>query len=247
MKNKKGSAGGQTRANIQKEQAKQRIDDYNKNPNICLWCKGPIYAPYNKKLRETRIKKFCSRSCAAYYNNKERLKNGNCIRDYYSYIGVCKLDKFTDEEILSFFKESKTIDEFSKKLGYKRKIRYDIKYINDRFEKIGISLNKFRKFSEVENLTKKEIFDRYEQWQTARSAIQKKARSIYNNSSKPKSCIVCGYDKHYEVAHIKGVSEFSEDTLVSEINNIDNLIALCPNHHWEYDNEKIDIFDYIKT
>ena len=246
MKNKKGSAGGQARAKIQKEQAKQRIDTYNKTPNLCLNCGGPIYATYGKKLRETIIKRFCSRSCAASYNNEERIKNGNFIRKS-TYIRKCKLDKLTDEEILNYFKESKTISEFSEKLGFKSKIKYNTKYINDRLDKIGISLNVFRRFNEVESLTKKEIFDRYKQWQTARSTIQKKAREIYNNSSKPKSCIVCGYDKHYEVAHVKSVSEFSDDTLISEINNIDNLIALCPNHHWEYDNANLDISKHIKT
>lgn len=39
-----------------------------------------------------------------------------------------------------------------------------------------------------------------------------------------------------EIAHIKAVSEFEESSTIAEINSIDNLIALCPNHHWEYDN-----------
>lgn len=47
---------------------------------------------------------------------------------------------------------------------------------------------------------------------------------------------MCGYDKFVEIAHIKAVSEFDESALISDINSIDNLIALCPNHHWEYDN-----------
>ena len=80
---------------------------------------------------------------------------------------------------------------------------------------------------------------------TARSYIQKYARIIYQNSNKPKQCICCNYDKHYEVAHIKAVSDFNDDTLISEINDIDNLIALCPNHHWEYDNTDFDITPYL--
>ena len=31
------------------------------------------------------------------------------------------------------------------------------------------------------------------------------------------------------------VSDFDDSALISEINSKDNLIALCPNHHWEYD------------
>ena len=35
------------------------------------------------------------------------------------------------------------------------------------------------------------------------------------------------------------------DQLISEINNIDNLIALCPNHHWEFDHSQLNISEYI--
>lgn len=49
------------------------------------------------------------------------------------------------------------------------------------------------------------------------------------------------YDKHIEIAHIKAVADFDDGTLVSEINDINNLIALCPNHHWEYDNRLLEL------
>lgn len=49
---KHGSAGGKARALLQKEEAKQRIDEYNQNPNLCLCCNKPILAPYDKKLQE---------------------------------------------------------------------------------------------------------------------------------------------------------------------------------------------------
>lgn len=51
----------------------------------------------------------------------------------------------------------------------------------------------------------------------------------------------CGYDKHVEICHKKAISSFSLDTLVSEINSPDNLIALCPTCHWEFDNELLNI------
>lgn len=49
-------------------------------------------------------------------------------------------------------------------------------------------------------------------------------------------CEVCGYDKYVETAHRRAISSFSDDALLSEVNHPDNLMALCPNHHWEYDN-----------
>lgn len=34
---------------------------------------------------------------------------------------------------------------------------------------------------------------------------------------------------------------FSMDSLISEINSLENLIYLCPNCHWEFDNELLII------
>lgn len=56
-------------------------------------------------------------------------------------------------------------------------------------------------------------------------------------------CCICGYDKHIEIAHIKPISSFANNIRLSKINNRDNLIALCPNHHWEFDNKIISLKD----
>lgn len=49
-------------------------------------------------------------------------------------------------------------------------------------------------------------------------------------------CAHCGYSKHVELAHIKPVSSFPDSALLSEINSETNVIQLCPNCHWEFDN-----------
>jgi len=93
------------------------------------------------------------------------------------------------------------------------------------------------KFNCLKNISKKEMFDKCPNYQSARARIQKHARYIYSISNKPECCSECGYDKHYEVCHIKPVSKFSDESLIIEnINNINNLIAFCPTHHWEFDN-----------
>lgn len=68
------------------------------------------------------------------------------------------------------------------------------------------------------------------------STIRRLARQVYERSNLPKCCQICGYDKHYEIHHKKSISLFSSDTPVSQINDIGNLQALCPNHHWEIEN-----------
>lgn len=64
--------------------------------------------------------------------------------------------------------------------------------------------------------------------------VRGRARSCLTESK----CQRCGYDKHVEACHIKPISSFPNDTLISVINHKDNLIALCPNCHWEFDNLK---------
>lgn len=57
-------------------------------------------------------------------------------------------------------------------------------------------------------------------------------------------CRNCGYTKHVEICHIRGISTFSDDTLVKVINDPSNLIGLCPNCHWELDNGILSL-DFI--
>lgn len=49
-------------------------------------------------------------------------------------------------------------------------------------------------------------------------------------------CAKCGYSLHVELAHIKQISSYSDDTKISEVNAEENVIQLCPNCHWEFDN-----------
>lgn len=67
------------------------------------------------------------------------------------------------------------------------------------------------------------------------------SRKVYRESNKPKHCINCGYSKTYQVSHIKGIASFDLQSTLNEVNSIDNLTALCPNCHWEYDNGLISL------
>ena len=66
--------------------------------------------------------------------------------------------------------------------------------------------------------------------------IRKHSRII--TSKRIQKCYNCGYDKHVETCHIKNISKFPLDTKISIVNHPDNLILLCPNCHWEFDNGK---------
>jgi hypothetical protein len=65
--------------------------------------------------------------------------------------------------------------------------------------------------------------------------IREYARKNLLKSGIKKCCQYCGYDKHVEVCHIKSISSFELHTTIKEINDLSNLIYLCPNCHWELD------------
>jgi len=74
------------------------------------------------------------------------------------------------------------------------------------------------------------------------SAIRTLARKIYIDTyGKNCPCSRCSYKKHVQICHIKGISTHTDNTPVSEINKIENLIALCPNCHWELDHGLLEL------
>lgn len=95
--------------------------------------------------------------------------------------------------------------------------------------------------------TKGELFSSRKHWQSARNTIRINATQVYKLSGKPYICSVCGYDKHTPICHIKPVSEFPDNTLIGEINALENLIALCPNHHWELDHGVLNLGELLSV
>ena len=112
--------------------------------------------------------------------------------------------------------------------GYKNKICMNCH--RNRFKNIIIEKNnKLTINSVLEKTSKYKSLHRYQPIRNDAIKLMKFANII-------KQCKVCSYSAHVEVCHIKGISEFPKETLLSEVNNLDNLIYLCPNHHWELDN-----------
>lgn len=64
-----------------------------------------------------------------------------------------------------------------------------------------------------------------------------RSRAKYILKERDYICAVCGYTKHVEVAHLLPISSFPETARLSEINDKRNLVLLCPNCHWEFDNK----------
>ncbi len=202
---------------------RESLVEYYNNPVICKNCNVVLKIEIGEKINAVRRKEFCDRSCSASFNNKKR-KNIQEI-----------LNK---EHILSNIKEATNIKQLCMNLGYADynweasvKIQEVLPNINELlYENVFIN-----------SKTKGQLYEDCKDWQSARSIITKHAQRVFKKSDKVKQCVFCNYDKTYHVAHIKPVKDFDDNATIREINHIDNLIALCPNHHWEFDNYLIEL------
>ncbi len=69
----------------------------------------------------------------------------------------------------------------------------------------------------------------------SRRKISINAKSVMQGLKKPTICAICSYSLHVQICHLKAVNKFPLTAKISEINNPNNLIYLCPNCHWELD------------
>lgn len=76
-----GRMGGIRNAIAAKIRRKLRKDKYELDPKLCLFC-------HKKFLYEQRRNKFCSRSCAASFNNKGVKRHGESLKE--RYCEICK-------------------------------------------------------------------------------------------------------------------------------------------------------------
>ena len=86
------------------------------------------------------------------------------------------------------------------------------------------------------NKTLSEIKSQNLQLTNFHSTIRSNARRVYKNNNPKMLCFICGYSLHIDVCHIKPVADFKLTAKLCEVNHPDNLVGLCKNHHWEFDN-----------
>jgi hypothetical protein len=170
-------------------------------------------------------------------NDRSRAR---ALENYYKTPKYCKecgsIIKVKDNEMCSEVRK-KTYCDRSCSVTYNNRIRY--RKIKDK--KVSVVKEKTPIFGYLEGKTKKEFFESKGIYYKFRAVIRKHAHYIYHKNNGEKKCKVCEYENHVEVCHIKSVSSFGDNDLITDINSFDNLIGLCPNHHWEFDNGIIKI------
>lgn len=100
-------------------------------------------------------------------------------------------------------------------------------------------MNEFLGYKTLPETTLKELqerlslIDKHPSWKN--SYIRNNNR-IVNKELLKQECFNCGYSLHVELCHIKAIKDFDEDATLEEINGKGNIIQLCRNCHWEFDN-----------
>ena len=159
---------------------------------------------FNKSSAEINKTKnnFCSRSCAATYNNSHN-KNRK-FGPKKAVFWKCKICDCDIEDGRLYCKKHSTA---FKPLDINLTIE-EVKYKN------GLKSNRFIK-------------------------IKSHSRRVADTNGMLEQCFICGYKNAVQACHIIPVSKFPESTKIKEVNSPNNLIGLCPNHHWELDHDML--------
>lgn len=75
------------------------------------------------------------------------------------------------------------------------------------------------------------------------SGVRELARKILNDNNVEQRCAICGFSEYVEACHIKAIKDFPETATLAEVNDINNLVYLCPNHHILLDRGKLSVLD----
>ena len=170
---------------------------------------------FNKHLAEIKATKnnFCSRSCAATFNNKGKQKNPPIQRK----CKHCEESFFANKAN----KKSVTLCSSCRNI------------FDNRTEFLKtVTIGEYQSLPSVKG--------KHPSWKNSHIRILNR---LWNHELSEKPCAKCGYDKHVELCHIKPITQFSPETTIGEVNAPDNNIQLCRNCHWELDNKLIKICD----
>jgi predicted restriction endonuclease len=151
----------------------------------------------------------------------------------------CQKNKSKDEYHIRQDKGYTYLKSYCKKCSNKQTIKgqYDLCQCGNKKTKQSkkcqscqnINQRKFHTIADIKHYHQK--YGRSVMFQPVRS----RARAVIKDRT---CCEKCGYDKHVEACHIKPISSFPDDTPIDIVNDTSNIIALCPNCHWEFDNLK---------
>jgi hypothetical protein len=188
----------------------------------CKFCQEPFETPLSYKL-------YCSLKCRRKSNEINKPKNRICLNcskatsnpKFCCQSCACSFSNRTSPR-RRIFKQRNCERCFKDLTGYRRRFCVECSIPPDLTLKDAIYTKHYRS--------------------AAFALVRYRARAILLKLGWT-TCCNCSYIKHFEACHIKPIKSFSDDTLLSVINNPDNLLPLCPNCHWELDHGSLKLQD----
>jgi hypothetical protein len=208
----------------------------------CTYCQQTFrrLKAQHKHNKKRKRKPFCSRQCINnYYTKTIELKCQQCYKSFTKKPASIGTNNFCSRSC------AVTYNNLTKSKNGKLKpyyCKYCYKLIATGWQELSTKNNTKTTCQECNpNYTNwstiniKDFKQQFKSIHQFNSRIRSLARSLYKKHNKKLMCQNCNYNLHCEICHIKPISSFPDTTSVADINNIDNLICLCRNCHWELD------------
>ena len=199
---------------------------------FCSVCNG-VYSKTKKQvLRSFKTKEsanmFCSAKCVGSFKTTQNSKKVSCKNCNTVTIKTNAEIKKSKSGFL--FCSSSCAAEYNNKLIPKRIKTRTCKYCSKLLHSSTLCIDHYiereTNINKLKTIKKKDI----------ESSKIRSYKREWNKDLSKKSCAKCGYNRHVELAHIKAVSEFCDETEIGVINNPSNILPLCPTCHWGCDN-----------
>lgn len=206
---------------------------------------------YDCGIKRGTVNHFCSSSCHQLYRKAQMIPNSTCLRcDQAFYRPTCLLNRtaFCSSSCAAK-RNNRGVQRNPPKprtcakcetVFYRTKSSRNRACCQSCYEPRDRSKHK-RTLKECQN--KNSLSGKHPSW---KSSYVRQACYSLNKAIKDSPCQFCGYAAHTELCHIKPVSSFDETATLNEVNHPDNILVLCSNHHWEFDNGKILLGDIPK-
>ena len=199
---------------------------------ICSVCNEPYFKTKKQILFSFKTKEnanmFCSPKCVGSFKSKQNSTEVQCKNCNKTTIKTNADIKKSKSGFL--FCSRSCAGEYNNKLIPKRIKTRTCKYCSKLLHSSTLCIDHYiereTNINKLKTIKKKDIES---------SKIRSYNRE-WNKDLSKKSCAKCGYNRHVELAHIKAVSEFCDETEIGVINNPSNILPLCPTCHWEFDN-----------
>lgn len=231
----------------------QALAAYDANPNHCHFCNKKIEVPDNAKVCDIRRRSFCSISCTQHnrWSETPRTMKSGKVYSRDPQTGKQLRPSRTANTITRYNKNPKICVGCQKpilaspdRLPYKIK---DIRFCSQACAYTQLRENWKGAKAGTRHLTMPSRATKHTQIfktkkEAPRKSIWRFARLAFGSLRSMDVCECCGSTRTLnDVAHVKAINSFPDEAFIYEINQISNLICLCPNCHRAFDSGLIPL------